>query len=63
MLDPTTARTLERAHALAAEYLAGVADRPVAGPVEAAALRAALGGPLPEGGTDAAAVVEARAAG
>ena len=61
MLEPITARTLERAHALAADYLAGVADRPVAGPVEAAALRAALGGPLPEEGADPAAVVEALA--
>jgi glutamate/tyrosine decarboxylase-like PLP-dependent enzyme len=62
MLDPITARTLERAHALAASYLAGVAARPVAGPVDAAALRAALGGQLPEDGDDPAAIVDALAA-
>src|SRR6186997_2869957 len=34
MLEPTTARTLDRAYALASAYLAGVADRPVAGAVD-----------------------------
>ncbi len=58
MLEPATARTLVRAHALATAYLAGVADRPVAGPVDPAALRQALGGPLPAAGEDPWAVVE-----
>ncbi len=62
MLDPSTARTLERAHALAADYLAGVAERPVAGPVDLEALRAALGGPLPEAGEDPWQTVELLAA-
>ena len=39
MLEPATARTLDRAHALASAFLAGVADRPVAGPIDPAALR------------------------
>ncbi len=45
---------LDRTAALAADYLDRVADRPVAPPVDLAALRAAFGGPLPERGTPAA---------
>jgi len=63
MLDPATAQTLERAHALATDYLRGVADRPVAGAVDASAMRVALGGsePLPAAGEDPWAVVQALA--
>lgn len=63
MFDPTTARALDRAHALAADFLTGVADRPVAGPVDLAGLRATLGGPLPDTGEDPARVVEMLARG
>jgi glutamate/tyrosine decarboxylase-like PLP-dependent enzyme len=52
---------LERAAALAIEYLEGVRERPVGRPADVAALRAALGGPLPEGPTDPAAVIDALA--
>jgi glutamate/tyrosine decarboxylase-like PLP-dependent enzyme len=58
MLDAAIAQTLERAHALASAYLRDVAERPVAGTVDAAALRAALGGPLPAAGEDPWTVVE-----
>jgi len=52
---------LERAAALAIEYLERVRERPVGRPADVAALRAALGGPLPEGPTDPAAVIDALA--
>ena len=54
-------RVLARAAALADDYLASVATRPVAVPVDLAALRAAMGGPLPDGPSDPTAVVEALA--
>jgi glutamate/tyrosine decarboxylase-like PLP-dependent enzyme len=47
-------RTAERV----AEYRRTVADRPVGRPVDPAALEAALGGPLPDEGADADAVIE-----
>ena len=47
-------RTAERV----AEYRRTVGDRPVARPVEPAALEAALGGPLPDEGADPEAVIE-----
>ena len=53
---------LERAHALAAAYLADVSTEPVASPVDSGQLRAALGGPLPEHGSDPADVIEQLAA-
>ena len=55
---------LRRAEQLALEFLEGLARRPVAPRASAADLRAALGGPLPEHGTDAVKVIErmARAA-
>ena len=62
MLDPSTDRALARAYTLARDYLAGIAERPVAGPVDLAALRAALGGPLPAAGEDPAETVAALAA-
>ncbi|HEX6868234.1 MAG TPA: aminotransferase class V-fold PLP-dependent enzyme [Candidatus Limnocylindrales bacterium] len=55
-------RVLTRAAALATDYLATIAGRPVAMPVDLAALRAAMGGPLPDGPTDPVEVVEALAA-
>jgi glutamate/tyrosine decarboxylase-like PLP-dependent enzyme len=45
-----------------AGYRESVRDRPVAPPVDSSQLRAALGGPLPEEGTDASAVIERLAA-
>jgi glutamate/tyrosine decarboxylase-like PLP-dependent enzyme len=56
--SPLLALTME----LAAEYLDSLSTRPVGGPVDLAALRAALGGPLPEGPADPMAVVEGLAA-
>jgi glutamate/tyrosine decarboxylase-like PLP-dependent enzyme len=52
---------LARAAELARDFLGGLAERPVGRPVAVASLRAALGGPLPEQGEDARAVVEALA--
>ena len=49
---------LDRAAALAAAYLKDVETRPVARPVDLAALRAALGGPLPDRGEDPRSVIE-----
>jgi glutamate/tyrosine decarboxylase-like PLP-dependent enzyme len=49
---------LRRAAERAAEYRRTLADRPVARPVELAALEAALGGPLPGQGADPDAVIE-----
>lgn len=62
MSDPTTTRTLERAHALAADFLAGVAERPVGQPVDLADLRRSLGGALPETGEDPASTLDRLAA-
>jgi glutamate/tyrosine decarboxylase-like PLP-dependent enzyme len=58
--DPSSA--LGRAASLGAEFLAGVADRRVAGSIDLTALRAAFGGPVPEKGMDPARVVESLAA-
>ena len=52
---------LQRTAELASAFLARLGDRPVGPPVDLAALRAALGGPLPEHGADPLAVVEALA--
>jgi glutamate/tyrosine decarboxylase-like PLP-dependent enzyme len=46
---------------LAADFLDRLPERPVGRPVDLAALRAALGGPLPDGPSDPKAVVEALA--
>ncbi|MEO8438179.1 MAG: aminotransferase class V-fold PLP-dependent enzyme [Chloroflexota bacterium] len=56
------ARLLARTAAVATDYLASLATRPVGPPVDLAALRAAMGGPLPDGPSDPIAVVEALAA-
>ncbi len=55
-------RVLARAAALATDYLDTVGSRPVAAPVDLAALRAAMGGPLPDGPSDPTDVIEALAA-
>jgi glutamate/tyrosine decarboxylase-like PLP-dependent enzyme len=49
---------LRRAAERVAEYRRTLADRPVARPIELAALEAALGGPLPDQGADPDAVIE-----
>jgi Glutamate decarboxylase and related PLP-dependent proteins len=51
-------RLLTRSAELAAQYLDSLQTRPVGGPVDLAALRARLGGPLPEEPSDPLAVVE-----
>jgi glutamate/tyrosine decarboxylase-like PLP-dependent enzyme len=51
--SPMSARALlDAAHNLAVTYLDGVAERHVGGSATAASLRAALGGPLPQGPAD-----------
>jgi hypothetical protein len=57
-----TSDPLSRAAALAHSFLATAADRPVGIPVDRDALRASLGGPLPEQGEDPAEVIERLAA-
>jgi glutamate/tyrosine decarboxylase-like PLP-dependent enzyme len=52
------ARLLSRTADLATDFLASLATRPVGPPVDLSTLRAALGGPLPDGPTDPLAVVE-----
>ena len=54
---------LRRATDLAIEYLSSLDDRPVGGPVDLAALRTALGGPLPDGPTDPGEVLDGLVAG
>ncbi len=54
---------LERAYRLATDFLDGLAERHVGPEADATALRAALAGPLPETGEEAADVVEALASG
>ncbi len=49
---------LERASALARDYLDGVQERPVGVPIAPGGLRAALGGPLPERGEDPVRLIE-----
>src|SRR5688572_25699506 len=53
-LDPL----LQRTTALAGEYLAGLAERPVGAREDASTVAARLRVPLPEGGEDALTVVE-----
>ncbi len=55
---PLLSRTAE----IAAAYLASLETRPVGPPVDLAALRAALGGPLPEYPTDSLEIIETQAA-
>ena len=49
---------LERAAGLGREFVAGLAERPVAQPVAVETLRRTLGGPLPDAGEDPCAVIE-----
>jgi glutamate/tyrosine decarboxylase-like PLP-dependent enzyme len=56
-----TARLLARTADLATDYLTSLDERPVVKPVDLAALRAAMGGPLPDGPTDPVEVVESLA--
>ena len=56
-LPPALAEAARRA----AAYLAGLPERPVGPPADAATLRAGLGGPLPDGPDDPAGVVAALA--
>ena len=53
---------LERTAQIAIDYRRSLANRPVSRPVDLAALRAALGGPLPDGPSDPLEVVEGLAA-
>jgi glutamate/tyrosine decarboxylase-like PLP-dependent enzyme len=53
-----TRALLARTADLAATYLDALEHRPVGGPVDLAALRQAMGGPVPETGTDPIEVVE-----
>jgi glutamate/tyrosine decarboxylase-like PLP-dependent enzyme len=53
---------MARTAAIATDYLASLAGRPVGRPVDLAALRTAMSGPLPAGPTDALTVVEDLAA-
>ena len=55
-------RLLSRTTTIATDYLASLATRPVGRPVDLAALRTAMGGPLPETPTDPLTVVEELAA-
>jgi glutamate/tyrosine decarboxylase-like PLP-dependent enzyme len=59
---PDDARLLSRTTTLALEYLDSLPTRRVGGPVDLAALRSALGGPLPDSPSDPLEVVEALAA-
>src|SRR5262245_18985742 len=56
-----TERLLLRTAELATDYLTSLAERPAGPPTDLAALRAAMGGPLPDGPSDPLAVVEAMA--
>ena len=53
---------LDRAHAMAADYLERVSARHVGGSTDVSALRAALGGPLPDGPEEAVQVIDQLAA-
>jgi glutamate/tyrosine decarboxylase-like PLP-dependent enzyme len=52
---------LDRTAAIAADFLDGLPTRPVARPVDLQQLRTSLGGPLPDGPSDAEGVIEALA--
>jgi len=56
------AALMARTAQIATAYLATLASRPVGRPVDLASLRNALGGPVPDGPSDALAVVESLAA-
>jgi hypothetical protein len=52
------ARLLDRTAELASAYLGSIDARPVAQPVDLAALRSAMGGRLPDGPSDPGRVIE-----
>ena len=52
------ARLMSRTASIATDYLASLATRPVGRPVDLAALRNAMGGPLPDDPSDPLTVVE-----
>src|SRR3954454_13341061 len=54
----TDVRALARAHALALDFVASLPERPVGARADAVSVMATLGGPLPDAGEDALAVVE-----
>ena len=56
-----TARLLSRTAELATDYLTSLAERPVGARGDLATLRAAMGGPLPDGPADPLDIVEALA--
>jgi glutamate/tyrosine decarboxylase-like PLP-dependent enzyme len=60
---PDRSAGLSAAAAHAREFLVGLDERPVAARVDAAGVRVALGGPLPEHGEEPAAVIDALVAG
>ena len=63
MVDaPVRSGLLHRTAELASDYLASLAERQVARPVDLAALRAAMGGPMPDGPSDPETIVESLAA-
>jgi glutamate/tyrosine decarboxylase-like PLP-dependent enzyme len=53
-----SSRLLTRSAELAVQFLDSLGTRPVGGPVDLAALRTSLGGPLPDGPSDPLAIVE-----
>ena len=57
--DPVPTELLRHTTELATAYLGSLEDRPVGRPVDLAALRAALGGPLPDGPSDPIEVIDA----
>ena len=58
MTDTERDRLLHRAADLAGDFLASLPDRPVGPAVDLASLRAALGGPIPDQGEPAEAVID-----
>jgi len=59
--ETVPAELLRHTTELATAYLASLETRPVSGQVDLAALRSAMGGPLPDGPTDPAEVIDALA--
>src|SRR3954453_6040893 len=56
--DMTQRQLLRRTADLAADYLESLDERPVARPVDLAALRASMGGSMPDDGVDDSTVIE-----
>ncbi len=62
MREASFDRLLRGTAELSIEFINGVDERPVGPPRDPSALRAALSGPLPERGVDAARVIDERLA-